>query len=174
MIADAIKGNQLNEYPPEIKKGILLHRSIDAYTDQHELVKQSRKIFYPAIRHYALVISDVIHDHFLGTNWTSFSEDSLEEFSKRSFADLDAHQSYFPEKFKRIYPYMKEHNWFVMYATRPGIEGTIERLSYRSKNFIWAKETIDIFNREYDELEKLFMDFFPQLVEHSKDFLKKE
>lgn len=171
MIADAIKGKELNNYPGQIKKGILLHRSIDAYTDQHELVKKTRKIFYPVIRHYALVISDVIYDHFLGANWNRYSKENLVDFSIRSYHDLERNRQYFPEKFARIFPYMKEDNWFVMYSAKPGIYKTIERLSYRSKEFIWAKETIRIFDEHYTELEKHFLEFFPGLVDHSTKFL---
>ena len=172
MIADAVKGKEAENFPEEITRGILLHRSIDAYTDQHELVKRTRKIFYPVIKHYALVISDVIYDHFLGVNWNRFSNESLLNFSIRSYADLDKNIQYIPEKFARIFPYMKEDNWFTMYATRNGIHGTIERLSWRSKAFVWSKETIDIFENNYKELEGHFLEFFPQLVANSKDFLK--
>ncbi len=172
MMADAVKGKEADNFPTGIRKGILLHRAIDAFTDQHELVRETRKIFNPAIRHYALVISDVIYDHFLGANWNKYSNESLLNFSNRSYSDIDNHIQYIPEKFARIFPYMKEDNWFTMYATRPGIHQTIERLSYRSKAFIWSKETIDIFEKNYSELENHFLEFFPQLVEESESFLK--
>lgn len=172
MIADAIKGKGPNNFPAGITKGILLHRSIDSFTDQHAIVKQTRKIFYPTIHHYALVISDVIYDHFLGTNWQKFSDEPLSEFSKKAYADLEINRQYLPEKFNRIFPYMKNDNWFTMYSTKEGIHGTIERLSYRSEQFIWAKETIRVFEDNYQELENHFLEFFPELVEHSKKFLK--
>ncbi len=172
MIADAIKGKKAEEFPAGIKHGILLHRSIDAYTDQHELVRRTRKIFYPVIHHYALVMSDVIYDHFLGVNWEKFSSQHLRDFSTNTYVDLEKHSSYFPEKFSRIFSYMKNDDWLAMYATRPGIYGTIERLSYRSKQFIWAKETISIFDEHYKEMEDHFLAFFPQLIEHSKKFLE--
>lgn len=172
MIADAVKGKDAENFPEGITKGILLHRSIDAYTDQHELVKQTRKIFYPVIKHYALVISDVIYDHFLGMNWKKYSDESLLDFSLRSYSQLDQNIQYIPEKFARIFPYMKEDNWFMMYATREGIHKTIERLSWRSKAFVWSKETIDIFENNYQELNGHFVEFFPQLIDHSRKFLE--
>ena len=42
MMADAVRGKQADEYPDKIRNGILLHRRIDAFTDQHELVKATR------------------------------------------------------------------------------------------------------------------------------------
>ena len=40
-IADDIKGNKYLDYPQEIQKGILLHRLIDDYTDNHQRVLNS-------------------------------------------------------------------------------------------------------------------------------------
>lgn len=174
MMADSVRGNQADLYPIEIRKGILLHRTIDAYTDSHDLVKETRKVFYPLISHYSLVISDVIYDHFLGVHWKKFHPQSLKEFSLQSFQSLDQYRSYFPPKFNSIYPYMKGDNWFVMYSTREGIHRTIERLAYRSEAFVWGKETIKLFEKEYAVLENYFLDFFPQLVKHSHSFLKDE
>jgi acyl carrier protein phosphodiesterase len=171
MIADALKGKPV-EYPEKIQKGIYLHRNIDSYTDQHELVRATRKIFYPVISHYALVISDVIYDHFLGVNWNKYHHDSLFDFSQRSYKELDNHIIYVPERFQKIFQFMKEDNWFVMYSKHEGIHRTIDRLSYRSKGFTFSKETIDIFEKNYSELEGHFLDFFPQLIEDSKAFLK--
>jgi len=172
MIADAVKGKDAESYPEGIFKGILLHRSIDGYTDHHELVRATRKVFYPAIKHYALVISDVIYDHFLGVNWKKYSNESLLDFSQKTYAQIDGNISFIPEKFAHVFPYMKEDNWLLMYSTRTGIHRTIDRLSYRSKSFIWSKETIRIFEENYSELESHFLDFFPQLVNHSNEFLE--
>lgn len=171
MMADAVRGNQANNYPAGIRKGILLHRAIDGFTDQHRLVKETRKIFYPTISHYALVISDVIYDHFLGVHWARYSNMNLADFSTQSYAHLDNYTQWMPDKFATIFPYMKAYNWFEMYASRPGIYETIERLGNRSKSFIWAKETIVLLEQNYGELEDHFNEFFPLLIHHSKDFL---
>ena len=172
LMADTVKGTEPRNFTAGIARGIELHRAIDAYTDHHALVRSTRKIFYPTISHYALVISDVIYDHFLGINWHRYSNETLLDFSIRSYAAVDRYIQYAPEKFTRIFPYMKEDNWFVMYATLPGIHATIERLSYRSKAFTQAKETIALLTTHYHELENHFLEFFPQLVAHSHDFLK--
>jgi acyl carrier protein phosphodiesterase len=171
MMADAVRGKQADGYPDKIRNGILLHRSIDTFTDQHELVKATRKIFYPVIHHYALVISDVIYDHFLGNNWHKFSTEDLSTFSMRSYQDMGHRIHYAPEKFKSIFPFMQEHNWFMLYASKEGIHETIMRLSHRSKQFIWGKETVELLNLHYQVLENHFLAFFPELVEHTKIYL---
>ena len=42
-IADGIKGKKYLSYSEDMQKGILLHRSIDSFTDQHPVVRQSTK-----------------------------------------------------------------------------------------------------------------------------------
>lgn len=172
MMADSVRGNQADAYPEEIKKGILLHRRIDAFTDSHALVKETRKVFYPLISHYALVISDVIYDHFLGVHWNRFHQRSLMDFSIQSYQMLDKYRLYFPPKFDMIYSYMRDENWFVKYSSHAGIHHTIEMLKHRSKAFVWDKGTIQLFEEEYSVLENYFLDFFPQLVSHSLDFIQ--
>ena len=39
---DYLKGPLRGELPPELERGIKLHRAIDAYTDKHDLVRQLR------------------------------------------------------------------------------------------------------------------------------------
>ena len=42
-IADAVKGKKYKDYSKEIQTGILLHREIDNFTDNHTVVKQSKR-----------------------------------------------------------------------------------------------------------------------------------
>lgn len=37
-VGDAVKGSSYKNYPPDIAKGIQLHRAIDDYTDRHPAV----------------------------------------------------------------------------------------------------------------------------------------
>ena len=42
-IADDVKGKAYLNYPTEIQHGIILHRKIDAFTDTHQIVINSKK-----------------------------------------------------------------------------------------------------------------------------------
>ena len=42
-LGDFVKGNQLDKYPKGIRDGILLHRKIDHFTDNHPVVLESKK-----------------------------------------------------------------------------------------------------------------------------------
>ena len=40
LVADQIKGNKISELPDKIKSGIVLHRLIDEFTDNHNSYKK--------------------------------------------------------------------------------------------------------------------------------------
>ena len=44
-IGDYVKGSKYLEYAEKIKKGILLHRKIDSFTDSHPLIKEASEAF---------------------------------------------------------------------------------------------------------------------------------
>ena len=46
-IGDYVKGKKFENYSGDIRNGILLHRSIDNFTDNHLLFREARKYFYP-------------------------------------------------------------------------------------------------------------------------------
>ena len=47
LIADRVKGKQIQHYPLKIQKGIKLHRSIDNFTDNHPLFRVSVSALFP-------------------------------------------------------------------------------------------------------------------------------
>ena len=47
LIADSVKGKMIDLFADEVKKGILLHRMIDTYTDNHAIVKLSKMRLEP-------------------------------------------------------------------------------------------------------------------------------
>ena len=61
-IGDYVKGRDYNLYSPAVKKGILLHRRIDSYTDKHKIVHQSMSYFAPRYHKYAGIIIDILYD----------------------------------------------------------------------------------------------------------------
>ena len=40
LLGEVVKGNQYQQYSPNLQKGILLHRQIDTFTDAHPIVKE--------------------------------------------------------------------------------------------------------------------------------------
>ena len=79
-IADSIKGKKYKTYPKNIQKGILLHRQIDLFTDNDDIVKRSKKRLHNRYGHYKGVIIDILYDHFLAKNWVKYSSTPLQNY----------------------------------------------------------------------------------------------
>src|ERR1035437_8952080 len=80
-IADSVKGSSFKNYSEGIAKGILLHRAIDFYSDNHPVFLQSVIRLRPNYRKYAGVMVDIFYDHFLAKNWKDYSEKSLVQYA---------------------------------------------------------------------------------------------
>ena len=79
-MADSIKGKQYKIYPEQVQIGVLLHRHIDTFTDNHHIVRQSTKRLHKKYSHYSGVIVDIFYDHFLAKNWDLYSAIPLDLF----------------------------------------------------------------------------------------------
>ena len=79
-IADHVKGSSINSYSPEVQRGIVIHRMIDHFTDQHEVTALGKMRLRPYVNKYAPVALDVIYDHYLARNWELYHQEKLSTF----------------------------------------------------------------------------------------------
>lgn len=170
-IGDFVKGKQFELYEEQIRKGILLHREIDRYTDSHKVVKQSKKRLQPTYRHYSPVIVDVFYDHFLSANWDKYSERSLLTYTKGFYSLTEKFKTIIPERAIYMLKYMKAGNWLYNYQFVEGIDQALTGMSKRTK-FDSGMENASIdLQKEYDAFKSEFELFFPDLVAHANKYL---
>jgi acyl carrier protein phosphodiesterase len=172
MISDYVKGKKKYDYPEQIQQGIAVHREIDRFTDTHPATKAAKEIFRPAYRLYAGSLMDVIYDHFLAVDENEFTDESLKAFTINTYAMLDRFTDHFPEKFSRMYPYMKTQNWLYNYKYRQGIERSLAGVVRRAKYLEESDTAYLLFNKHYDMLKDLYQLFFPELKSMAVNFLK--
>jgi acyl carrier protein phosphodiesterase len=163
MISDFVKGKKKFNYSTGIQKGIALHRAIDEFTDNHEATKSARKLFQPYYGLYSAVFMDVVYDHFLALDDGEFTDSSLLEFSQTTYELLDGYEIVFPDKFRSIYPYMKEYNWLYNYKNKLGIKRSFEGISYRALYMTESTTAFKVFNENYDLLQGYYSSFFPSV-----------
>ncbi|MER3465057.1 MAG: DUF479 domain-containing protein [Chitinophagaceae bacterium] len=169
IISDFVKGKKQYDYPEFILKGIKLHRSIDEFTDVHYIVQEAKEVFRPHYRLYASPIVDVVFDHFVAK---SLSKENLFSFTQITYQTLDEHHSFLPERFQKIFPYMKEQNWLYNYREQWGIERSLGGLVRRSKYMEDSAIAFALFQNHYDFLEKQFSLFFADVKNFSKHQLQ--
>jgi len=170
-MADGIRGKQFEHFPQDVQKGIVLHRSIDTYTDSHDVFRQSTKRLHERYHHYAGVIVDIIYDHFLAKNWTKYSDEKLEDFINRFYSSLHENYDILTEKTQGMMPYMIENNWLLSYQTVGGIHKILTQMDRRSKNLSKMQYASEELVEFYNEFEQEFTLFFEDIKQHSKQKL---
>jgi acyl carrier protein phosphodiesterase len=170
-MADSIHGNKFNDYPTEIKKGILLHRSIDSFTDMHPVYRQSKHRLHEKYGHYSGVIMDIFYDHFLAKNWKTYSDEKLEDYADNFYLLLKENHDLLTEKMKGILPYMIGRNWLVSYARIEGLEMILFQMDHRTKNRVALHESIVELKQFYLQFDEEFCLFFEDLKQHCREKL---
>ena len=171
-IGDFVKGrNLIEQFEPEIARGIELHRAIDEFTDHHPVVLQSKIRLRPKYRHYAAVIVDVFYDHFLSRYWNDFHTQLLADFSSQTYKTITHHWETLPAAVKHMLPYMIRDNWLVNYGKLEGIEQALAGMSRRTRHNSKMNESIADLRENYDAFKMEFEMFFPELIQHSQHFI---
>ena len=162
-IADGVRGNQYLSFDFENQKGIVVHRAIDTYTDEHPLFRKCTKRLHSHYHHYSGVIVDVFFDHFLAKNWNYYSEESLEDFVQNFYISLTTYEMHLTEKAKMMQPYMIKQNWLLNYRSIDGIEKILTQMDRRTKNVSMMRNSVTELKHYYSEFEQDFTDFFEEL-----------
>ncbi|MEI6949963.1 ACP phosphodiesterase [Paraflavisolibacter sp. H34] len=160
MISDFVKGNAAQRYPPGIRSGILLHRQIDEFTDQHPVTREAKEVFRPHYRLFSGVITDILFDHFLANDPHCFAPEGLLAFSQEVYRVLEEYSAHLPPHFIQAFAYMKTENWLYQYHTTPAMEKSIRGLVRRSSFFSDSHTAFELFLQHYSFLQQCFTLFF--------------
>jgi acyl carrier protein phosphodiesterase len=186
MISDFVKGKQKFDYPFAIQQGITLHRAIDSFTDSHAVTREAKSFFREPYGLYAGPLVDVVYDHFLANDPLRFPETGegqavdgppaadpanreetggagLKAFAQKTYEQLGTRQALLPERFGRLFHYMKAQDWLFNYRYKEGILNSFAGLARRATYMGSADQAGLLFDKHYGELEACYMDFFPSL-----------
>lgn len=163
-IGDHIKGKAILDLPERVKQGVLLHRQIDQFTDEHPIVKQTRIRLRPHFGKYAVVASDLYYDHFLAACWDEYAELPLEHFASDFYRMTESFRDVIPERTREMLRYMIPGNWLVSYSTVEGIGRVMNGMSKRARFYSGMEKGTEVLLSDYPEYEKEFRQFFPDLI----------
>lgn len=170
-IADAVKGNNIDKFQEGVRKGIVLHREIDRYTDHHPVFIRSTKRIKEEYGRYAGVVVDIYYDHFLAANWEEYSDTDLSEFALKVYSLMLSNYKILPPKSRRILPYMVIHNWLVGYSRFKDLQWVFNGMSRRSARYNSKMEgAVDSLKNDYENFDNDFREFFPDMQKHAASF----
>ena len=173
LISDFIKGKKQFDFPLSIQRGIRLHRAIDLFTDNHDAVRKAKQYLKPAVGLYAGAFIDIAFDHYLAKDTNCFeTTTALASFAENTYTLLEEHQQYFPETFKKLFPYMKQNNWLYNYQFTWGIEKSFANIARRAVYLSSADECFRLWEDHYEVIHQLYASFFPELKVYSLQLLE--
>ncbi|HEY4111520.1 ACP phosphodiesterase [Puia sp.] len=170
LISDFVKGKQKDSYPPKIRQGIMLHRAIDGFTDAHPVTRKAKSYFREDYGLYSGPLTDIIYDHFLANDPVIFPPgevgSSLKTFARKTYEQVGEYEALLPERFARMFHYMRREDWLAHYGHKELIFSSFEGLARRAKYMPGAEAAKRLFEAHYADLEACYLEFFPEL----KDF----
>ncbi len=171
-IGDYVKGNRFSLYPPEIRKGILLHRQIDSFMDEHPLSHASAELFRARYTRFSRVIIDVVYDHYLAKNWDKYSDQSLHDFVNEVHKLFITNYFILPPPVRQFLPFLIRSRRMENYQHLSGIEKTLKIMANHTvlpDHSAWAVEQIVKNDRQ---LQEQFTGFFEDIREMCRLFLE--
>ncbi len=162
-MADHIKGSSYRDYPVEVQKGILLHRRIDWFTDQNEIVRKSKRRLHDRYGLYRGVVIDIFYDHMLAAQWSQYSNELLKDYARLFYASLEENIELLPEQARLLSGYMIKNDWLTSYARPEGIRRVLDGMNRRTYGRGKIDLAIEDLLENYEAFREDFNHFFKKL-----------
>ncbi|MDP0489597.1 MAG: ACP phosphodiesterase [Verrucomicrobiota bacterium JB023] len=177
LLGDFEKGTAAHlalRFPPEVVKGIIMHRHLDAFTDSHPAFVAARQLLKPERRRFGGILVDIFFDHFLALHWAKFHPGTVPAFIEEIHEVFDRHPNWLGDHLGPLMPRFKGENWLASYATPEGLEKTLERVSYRSPRLAPLAFAVPDLLASFDEFRRLFMEFYPDARCRARQLLEED
>jgi acyl carrier protein phosphodiesterase len=169
LLPDLIGPLSAEDLSPEVLRGVACHRSIDAFTDKHAIVRLSISRLPAPYRRFGGIIIDVVYDHFLAADWPSYAPKPLHHFVDEVFAAFDTIVSLVPSAARPHLRRIHRENLICSYATMPGIREALRRTGRRLRKPVDLGAVLA--EVDMHTLKSDFGAFFPALQTHVAPFV---
>ncbi|MEB8431997.1 ACP phosphodiesterase [Cocleimonas sp. KMM 6892] len=169
LLGDFRKGVDIQALPSKVVLGYDNHRLVDRFTDSHPKVLDLKALISPQRRRFAGIMLDMVFDHFLIVHWERFDELSFESRRSIYYRDLAAGNHLMPDRMQRVTTNLIENDWFSAYSELDGVGYALDRISERIRFKNDFSGSIDELKIHKNQIEDVYLDFFPQLLEEVKN-----
>ena len=170
--ADRVKGQRWKELPDGYAQGVLLHRRIDHFVDQHPLVREAKQFIDPHFGHFRGVLLDVFWDHFLALHFEQHTPFVLGDFSQEAHAVLAKHASAFHPQAHQLVHAMRQGNWLHGYADLSSLDRILKQMAARFPYENPMGEGVQALQARYADFSQTFSNLWPQMTTEFGLFLK--
>jgi acyl carrier protein phosphodiesterase len=173
MLGDFVRGREaLATFPPDLARGIMLHRHIDAFTDGMPAVAALRKQVPAPFRRYAGIIIDLAFDHALALRWDDYADTALETFDRDVREMLTRHQTLVPDRLWRFMAYADLRGLFAAYREPAEILHSLRGIGRRLSRPNPLHRTAEIWDDFEPRAKRCFPDAFQAVQSDVADWLK--
>lgn len=168
-LGDHVRGREaLTRLPPQWAAGVMLHRRIDTLSDSHPVVNDLIARLRPPWRRYGGVIFDVLFDHMLVRHWERFApEVPLSVLGGEIDRLLARNRSQLPSRLVRFSHWAAHTGLWTRYGERVMLDDIFERLARRHGRRQPLAGGARLLDAMDDEIERAFLDLFPDLIEQA-------
>lgn len=133
-IGDFVKGRRYKAFPLGIRKGILLHRQIDHFTDNHPVFKETVELLRPSFGRYSGIMADMYYDYLLASDFDQYGNgQSLDQFARNFYWSVLLYYWWLPKRVKGFIFHFIKTNRLKRYGTLDGLQQSLEIMSvYKS------------------------------------------
>jgi acyl carrier protein phosphodiesterase len=167
VLADLVKGRERKTMSDEFLRGVKHHQKIDAFTDTHPIVCQSRKRISDSYRRFSGILVDIFYDYYLANAWQEHCDIPLLQFTSALYAQLQAYPMTFSEDVQFAIDRLIEDDRLGLYQHIHGIENTLKRVSNRIADKTGRDFKLDLaideLTNNHAALASDFARFVPQL-----------
>jgi acyl carrier protein phosphodiesterase len=136
LFGDEVKGSTFQHFPPLIQDGISLHRKLDDFMDNHQVVKFVCGIIREELPKVAPIAMDIYFDHLLAKNWGEFHVKPYQQFLADFYKQIRLTKHLFPADFRVFLENMIHFNWMSHYGEPYGLykmcQGVSSKLSFQN------------------------------------------
>ncbi|MGR5175881.1 ACP phosphodiesterase [Vibrio parahaemolyticus] len=168
LLGDFVKGDPNKLYSPGVANGILLHRFVDSFTDNHEIMKACKQRFDPQLRRFAPIAMDMFWDHCLAKRWSDYHGEPLSQFVDYAERQITATDEPLPERFVMMSTHMWQGRWLESYRELDNINYALERMSLRSMRMTPLMECGQQLERNYDTFSQWFCELYPDVLQQTR------
>lgn len=169
MMGDFVKGRLDERYPPGIRRGIELHRTIDSFAAGNPCFIRSKRRIDPSFRHYRGVLVDVFYDHFLARHWEEYRAMPYRDYVRKCYEILADYEEVLPERLRLLLPRIFTADWLLTYTHTGGVAAVLTRMSKRVSRPNPLAEGIGELTLNYGQLVEDFRVFLPEIEEYLRE-----
>lgn len=164
--ADAVKGKPWAGCSQAHLNGLMMHRTIDGFTDRHAVVLQAKSRLGSG--YLRGVVVDILFDHFLSKHWAAFVRADFETFVTDFYQQAAEHKNALPAAGEAFIGRVIRYDFFHLYHDFSHLEKVFDKLNQRLSPKLRQKESatdyLPAIQQHYAALEKDFLQFFPALI----------